>query len=89
MQRVAEGSCLMLDVFPPAGDVAEGTNNPNQERRGGRTAPEVDGGCRRVTAASSAEGAKSCREGRVITVSSPLIRRTNWMSSGMTVHLLL
>jgi hypothetical protein len=55
MQRVVEGSRLAPDVLPPACGVAEGANEPNREGRGGRMAPEVVGGCKRV-AAASAEG---------------------------------
>ena len=62
MQRVVEGSRLVPDVLPPACGVAEGASKPNQEGWGGRIAPEVGGGCRRVTAAS-AEGQRAA--GRV------------------------
>jgi len=62
MQRVVEGSRLVPDVLPPACGVAEGTNDPNQEGRGGRTSSADHGGCRRV-AAATAEGAESCRQG--------------------------
>jgi hypothetical protein len=65
----------------------EGTNDPNREGRGDRTAPKVDGGRRRVTAASAqgAESARVCRDAFVPLRCRGGHKQAGWRGGGITM----